>query len=1315
MEATAVTAAARPPRGHATCSCCEGNGSHKDGSECTACQGLGHRPQTETEHCPGRPPLRRRHWRQPHAAWTPDRGIFGPTTGMDSRLFDEHGELRPEVRGAIMEKLDQALRVDGGATGSDWQDWTRVYLAGGSASEWAGERPNETAQDLDILIGVDYKEARGTSFPGMDPEEITTSLNATLRAQFNDTGVYFRVDSHSWEDRQHSLPSRSGSSSADMNSQISPSSTWPGSSLSATTSSEVAYAESVSSQIRHDAARTQRVMTSAEESGSAENAEAPGRSSQKFSAAGSAGIAPRNTSGTITSNGLSGSQPRSTIAPSLSREAVALSVEERSRILTELSLLTTTTDAAPAGRHVAGVSGDFSATAAIEDLDVSGKSTSPPPWIISSERPSDSSSYHWIGPFDLTAYVNPRAWSIEVLKPYAAYDLTDMRWAVKPPHLPGHSAADFDQGVLSEARAITSWARAILKIADPAVQHREALGLWDFIHRARDRAFSAEGDGWQDPGNLVEKWLAYSKGGLLDKIRELAYAGKTARLDTRILDTIVAMGAARDSYVVYHGAHHDDIPSILAGGLERRGDEPTVTDSRDGASLYGHLRDWTSPKVVEIHVPRHQAAQYLTEGHPAGGIEGTVHALRADLPPSFIRTVHEAAAGSDGDRFVTCSKGHEHWGAHGAAGLLLRHRDGEGPVRYLLQKRSADVDHAGQWSIPSGARGKDETPEQGAEREFREEMGRLPAGSKHSHTVVSTSCGPAVYSGHGGIDPRCPLHGYSSRKGSGSRQGSLADGATFLDDAPPGPSHAGGLPRSYDRTGGTPALPPHSTHTASRSARSTDDDRLGSASAAMRGNDLGYSRTSPGPFSTGTDGMSGSGTRSAARLPSSPTGTGTLIEAASAGTSGIPRREAAEDRSPESGASQSPPPARIAYIGSRSSSPGTGSTHSAEDPDYSGCTCSKSSRTNSIWQFHTAVYDAPSTKLPRGHGETEHEVHGSGWFTPHEIKGLPLHPAFAKSWDTVRRSKGPVTAAASQRFYHATYDELQPGDKISGGMAGGKYPRGEGWRGKRVWMATSPEHAEEWSSGGANVYEVRPHHPKQHTDLTDFDYDASVSAGAAFNQWHAPSAEVVRRLDGSQHTAVVMDSDGVREWLDGPTEVESDEPASSETTAGLGSSEAASDTTVCIVLDVPPELIHNVDESVDYAPHVTVVYCGKSLDEDGFEEVLRRAEDAARRQPGPLMGTLSGLDTFEPSKSSDGKVPVIVPANIPGIHVLRDRLEDLSASEHKGYIPHVTLAYCEPGEELPPPHHTVPITFTHLTVRRGHHESHRFPFGGTNE
>lgn len=99
-----------------------------------------------------------------------------------------------------------------------------------------------------------------------------------------------------------------------------------------------------------------------------------------------------------------------------------------------------------------------------------------------------------------------------------------------------------------------------------------------------------------------------------------------------------------EPYVLYHGAHHDDVDSIMHRGLERRNDQPTVTDSREGASLYGHSRDWTAPKVLEIHVPRDQADHYLGEPQQGTGIEGNVRALKATLPPRFIHQVHEAAA-----------------------------------------------------------------------------------------------------------------------------------------------------------------------------------------------------------------------------------------------------------------------------------------------------------------------------------------------------------------------------------------------------------------------------------------------------------------------------------------------------------------------------------------------------------------------------------------------------------------------------------------------------------------------------------------------
>lgn len=100
----------------------------------------------------------------------------------------------------------------------------------------------------------------------------------------------------------------------------------------------------------------------------------------------------------------------------------------------------------------------------------------------------------------------------------------------------------------------------------------------------------------------------------------------------------------------------------------------------------------------------------------------------------------------DPDRYVTCNQGHEHWGAAGAAGLLVRHREGDsGPYRYLLQKRSPYVQHGSTWSTPGGALQHGETPEEGAAREAEEEGMRLPEGTTHHHTFTDDHGGWAYH------------------------------------------------------------------------------------------------------------------------------------------------------------------------------------------------------------------------------------------------------------------------------------------------------------------------------------------------------------------------------------------------------------------------------------------------------------------------------------------------------------------------------------------------------------------------------------------
>lgn len=124
---------------------------------------------------------------------------------------------------------------------------------------------------------------------------------------------------------------------------------------------------------------------------------------------------------------------------------------------------------------------------------------------------------------------------------------------------------------------------------------------------------------------------------------------------------------------------------------------------------------------------------YAGEHHP--GLLGKIPGSGYSSAPDDVKhsadladegKVSKQASGGSNDRMVTCDQGHQHWGAEGAAGLLLRHRGHDGQTRYLLQKRGPQVDNPNTHSIPGGALGKGETPEVGAVREAEEEMGVLP-------------------------------------------------------------------------------------------------------------------------------------------------------------------------------------------------------------------------------------------------------------------------------------------------------------------------------------------------------------------------------------------------------------------------------------------------------------------------------------------------------------------------------------------------------------------------------------------------------------
>jgi 2'-5' RNA ligase len=145
-----------------------------------------------------------------------------------------------------------------------------------------------------------------------------------------------------------------------------------------------------------------------------------------------------------------------------------------------------------------------------------------------------------------------------------------------------------------------------------------------------------------------------------------------------------------------------------------------------------------------------------------------------------------------------------------------------------------------------------------------------------------------------------------------------------------------------------------------------------------------------------------------------------------------------------------------------------------------------------------------------------------------------------------------------------------------------------------------------------------------------------------------------------------------------------------------------------ISLDLPEGTIEPVPGGLD-DHHITVVYLGPDVSDEEFAQACARALDAAAAA-GPLSGTVYGIGLFPPSDSSDGKMPVFAEADIPGASDMRSRLEDLSASEHADWVPHVTLCYAEVGDALPAPVPPTPVTFTHLSVHRGD-EVRRFPLG----
>lgn len=115
-----------------------------------------------------------------HAAtrFTPDKRVFSRTCGLDHRLFDANGQLKPEVRTYVLASVSHMWW----GKYVDWSKWARIYFAGSEASEWTGKNLEGNA-DFDVLIGVDYDAFRAANplYSEMSNQHITDEMNQGFR------------------------------------------------------------------------------------------------------------------------------------------------------------------------------------------------------------------------------------------------------------------------------------------------------------------------------------------------------------------------------------------------------------------------------------------------------------------------------------------------------------------------------------------------------------------------------------------------------------------------------------------------------------------------------------------------------------------------------------------------------------------------------------------------------------------------------------------------------------------------------------------------------------------------------------------------------------------------------------------------------------------------------------------------------------------------------------------------------------------------------------------------------------------------------
>lgn len=412
--------------------------------------------------------------------WQPTDRLFAPTNGsLDPRLFDGD-KIRPEVRDFVLGRL--AAWWDGRY--ADWRTWSKVYIAGSSISEWWADKDQ-------------IQSTAGANGDLPDNWRVEHHLNEEQDSYSGDGSRFRHGTVHGFVGDEpvgriaytlHDEPKHG----YDKTLRINMMSVLPEQQRKGAATSMMSALEE-----RHPDARILHGNRTHEGDGWAQSYYGDKKGRTRSGRTGAHSVDPKyrlnddlDTLIGVEYKGLVAANPQfAGMSPKMVSAHLNAELREHCNL---------------------------------EDVYLHVPAKDVPEWEWADDPHGDTVM---VGPWSSTFYVNPNSYDIRAIKPYAAYNLSDDEWAVRPVSEPtGHQ---FGPTEWYYFEGVAQQVKGALALPEPARTNR-CKRIWEHIHSSRSGAFGPHGQGVFDYRNAVEKFLTQHPGHLWDRLVEARFGPQSS-------------------------------------------------------------------------------------------------------------------------------------------------------------------------------------------------------------------------------------------------------------------------------------------------------------------------------------------------------------------------------------------------------------------------------------------------------------------------------------------------------------------------------------------------------------------------------------------------------------------------------------------------------------------------------------------------------------------------------------------------------------------------------------------------------------------